>query len=48
MICTSHQNYSGDKIEKDELGWACSDLGDRTVTCRVLVGRGGKETTWKT
>ena len=23
MICTAHQYCSGDKIEKNEMGWAC-------------------------
>jgi len=24
MICKSYQYYSGDQIEKNEMGWACS------------------------
>ena len=27
MICTAHQLLLGDKIEKNEMGWACSAYG---------------------
>ena len=33
------QYFSGDKIEKNEMGRACSALGDRTGVYRVLVGK---------
>jgi len=35
MICTPHQYCSGDKIEKNEMGGACSIMG------RCVGGRGG-------
>jgi hypothetical protein len=38
--------YSGDKIEKNEMGGACSTYGGRS-TYRVLLGK-WKVTTWKT
>jgi len=38
-----------DKIEKNEMGGACSVYGKRTGVYRVLVGEPeGKETTWET
>jgi len=40
MICTAHQIYcSGDKIEKNEMGRACSAYGDMRGVYRVLVGK---------
>jgi len=27
MICTAHQIFSGDKIEKNEMGGSCSAYG---------------------
>ena len=28
MICTPHPNCAGDKIEKNEMGWACGAMGE--------------------
>ena len=28
MICTPHQLLLGDKIEKNEMGWACGTFGE--------------------
>jgi hypothetical protein len=40
MICTAHRYCSGDKIEKNEVGRACSVYGgERRGLCRVLVGK---------
>ena len=39
MICTPHPYYSGDQIEKNEMGGACSAYGDRRGVYRVLVGK---------
>jgi hypothetical protein len=39
MICNPHQTFSGDKIEKNEMGGACSTYWDRRGVCRVLVGK---------
>jgi hypothetical protein len=50
MICTVHQIYfSGDKIEKNEMGRACSTFG-REKRCIQDFGREtrGKEPIWKT
>jgi len=33
------QYYSGDKIEKNEIGRACSAYGERRGEYRVLVGK---------
>ena len=50
MIHTLHQilEYSGDQIEKNEIGGACSTYGGEE---RFLQGFGGKisrkQTTWK-
>ena len=48
MICNPHPNFSVDKIEKNELGGACSAYGGEE---RCIQGFGGetwgKETTWK-
>jgi hypothetical protein len=33
------QYRAGDKIEKIEMGGACSTYGDGRVVCRVLVGK---------
>jgi hypothetical protein len=39
----------GDKIEKNDMGGACSTYGERRGVYRVLVGNlEGKETIWKT
>jgi hypothetical protein len=39
MICTTHQMCSGDKIEKNEMGGACSTYG---VEERRVLGFGGE------
>ena len=44
MICTDHQIYSGDEIEKNEMGWACSTYGDNRGFGREIRG---KETSWQ-
>ena len=41
MICTPHNNCSGDKIEKNEMGGACSTYGGER---RCIQGFGGE--TW--
>jgi hypothetical protein len=38
MICTL-TNYSGDQVEKNGMGGACSMYGERRGACRVLVGK---------
>ena len=49
MICTAHHIFSGDKIEKNEMGGECSAYWGKD---RCIQGfgeeAGGKETTWKT
>ena len=48
MICTPHSICSGDHIEKNEMGGACSMHGGEE---RCIQGIGvetrGKETTWE-
>jgi hypothetical protein len=40
VICTAHRYCSGDKIEKNEVGGACSVYeGERRNVYRVLVGK---------
>jgi hypothetical protein len=39
--------FSGDQIEKNELGGTCSTYGERGGVYRVLLWNPGKETTWK-
>ena len=39
MICTVHQIFSGDKIEKNEMGGACSAYGGEE---RRIQGFGGE------
>jgi len=39
MICTPHQYRSGDKIEKNEMGGACSAHGEEE---RCIQGFGGE------
>ena len=39
MICTDHQCCSGDKIEKDEMGRACSPYGGEERRIQSLVGK---------
>jgi len=39
MICTPHQYFSGDKIEKNAMGGTCSTAVDRRGVYRVLVGK---------
>ena len=39
MICTPHPNCAGDKIEKNEMGWACGAMGEERGAYRVLVGK---------
>ena len=38
MICTADNHCSGDKIEKNEMGGACSVYGEERGVYRVLVG----------
>jgi len=38
MICTPQPICSCDKIEKYEMGWACSAYGERRGVYGVLVG----------
>jgi len=37
MICTPHPTFLGDKIEKNEMGGACSAYGGRRGLYRVLI-----------
>jgi len=37
MICTPHPYHSGDKIEKNEMGGACSTYGERRIVYKDLV-----------
>jgi len=39
MICTPYQYCAGDKIEKNEMGGACSAYGERRGLYRVLMGK---------
>ena len=39
MICTPHNYYSGEQIEKNEMGEAGSTIGERRITYRILVGK---------
>jgi hypothetical protein len=39
MIGTAHQIFSGNKIEKNEMGGACSAYGRKERHYRVLVGK---------
>jgi len=39
MICTAHQYCSGDKIEKNEIGGACSAYGGEE---KPIQGFGGE------
>jgi hypothetical protein len=48
MICNPHPYCAGDKIEKNEMGWACSVDGEEWGVCRILVGKPeGKRTLGK-
>jgi hypothetical protein len=47
-LYSSPKYYSGDQIEKNEMGGACSTYGEEERIYRVLVGKTGKQTTWKT
>ena len=38
MICTSHQIFFGDQIEKNDMGGACSEFGRLEVHTGILVG----------
>ena len=31
--------FSGDKIEKNEMGWTCSTYGERRCVFKILVGK---------
>jgi hypothetical protein len=49
MICTHHPIFSGDKIEKNEIGRACSRYWSVERRIQGFGGETwGKETTWKT
>jgi hypothetical protein len=39
MICIDHKFYSADKIEKNEMGGACSAYGKRIGVYSNLVGK---------
>jgi len=39
MIYTPHQIYSCDQFKKNEMGGACSTLGNRRGVYRILVGK---------
>ena len=39
MICTPHPIFAGDKIEKNEMGWACGAYGWGEGLYRVLAGK---------
>jgi len=39
MICTPHPICAGNKIEKNEMGWACGTYGWGNGVYRVLVGK---------
>jgi hypothetical protein len=43
MICTAHPILLGDKIEKNEMGGACSAVGERRGVYRVLMGKPEEE-----
>jgi len=46
MICTLHPIFWGDKIEKNEMGWACGAYGCGEGCVQVLGAEaGGKEST---
>ena len=47
MICTPHPIFSGDKIEKNEMGGACSLYGGKERPKQAFGGEiWGKETVW--
>jgi hypothetical protein len=49
MICTPYQYYSGDRIKKNEVGWACGTYEGQERFIRGFAGEAlGKETTGKT
>ena len=49
MICTPHQYCSGGKIEKNEMGWACSLYEGEDMHVQGFGEETrGKETTWET
>jgi hypothetical protein len=39
MISNPHPIFCGDKIEKNEIGWACGSYGYGEGFYRVLVGK---------
>jgi hypothetical protein len=39
MICTPHQYYAGDKIEKNEIGGLCSADREKRGVNRILGGK---------
>jgi hypothetical protein len=39
MICTPHQYCAGDKIEKNEMGGACSADGEERGVYKILMGK---------
>jgi hypothetical protein len=47
MICTPHQIFAGDKIEKNEMGWACGAYGGGEGVYRVLVGKPDGKNHWE-
>jgi hypothetical protein len=39
MICTAHHRFSGDQIEKNEIGGHVVRMAERISAYRVLVGK---------
>ena len=39
MICTPHPIFTGDKIEKNEMGRACASMEEGRGVHKVLVGK---------
>ena len=49
MVCTPHPKCASDKIEKNEMGWACGSCGGGEGVIQGPGGEtGGKETTGET
>jgi hypothetical protein len=39
VFCTFHKIFTDDKIEKNEMGCACSTMGESIGIYRLLVGK---------
>ena len=49
MVCTPHPIFCGDKIEKNEMGWACGSYGGGEAGVQGPGEEtGGKETAGET